>query len=138
MVGISVLIFYYTTNWAVDKSKYGPDANKFRPERWLDKENPFEVPQPYHFSYGAGARMCTAVNLSNRILYAIFFRSILSFKITESSSAPPPTHYVDYNRDTTAASAIPKDFKLKFIARNPDVLDECIRRSQEATIEFDN
>jgi phenylacetate 2-hydroxylase len=116
-----------------DKSKYGPDADIFRPERWLKKDTDYEVLPPYHFSYGAGARMCTAVNFSNRILYAIFLRLIISFKVTGSDTAPPPTHYVNYNRDTTAASAIPKEFKAKFAPRDSNVLEKCISKSREAT-----
>lgn len=119
-----------------DKVKYGPDADQFRPERWLDKDGSCEVPPPYHFSYGAGARMCTAVNFSNRILYAIFLRLILSFKIVGSEDSPPETHYINYNRNTKAASAISKDFKARFVPRDIDILDECLRKSGETGVEL--
>ncbi|KUJ16402.1 cytochrome P450 [Mollisia scopiformis] len=119
-----------------DKDKYGPDADQFRPERWLDKESGYEVPPPYHFSYGAGARMCTAVNFSNRILYAIFLRLIVSFEIIGSKEDPPETHYIDYNRNTTAASAIPKDFKARFVPRDVGILEECLRKSQETEVDL--
>jgi hypothetical protein len=82
-----------------DKVKYGPDTNVVRPERWLDKDNTYEVPLPYHFSYGAAAWRCTAVTFTNRILYASFFKLILSVNITASSSSPATTDYVNYNRD---------------------------------------
>lgn len=109
-----------------DPATFGPDAGIFRPERWLKKDG-VEVPPPYHFSFGAGGRMCTAVNFSNRILYAIFFRMILSFQMTASKSSPPETHYVRYNRDTAGSTAIPSDFKVKFTPRDKDVLERCVK-----------
>lgn len=57
-----------------DKEAYGPDADQFRPERWLEGDGKHKVDLP---SYGAGLRMCTAVAPSNRILYALFVRLIL-------------------------------------------------------------
>lgn len=63
--------------------------------------------------------MCTAVNFSNRILYSTFLRLIACYEIIGSATDPPCTHYVDYNRDTTAAAAIPGDFKARFRIRDP-------------------
>lgn len=80
---------------SADTATYGPDAHLFRPERWTDPSLAHKVPAPYHFSYGAGARGCTAIKFSNRILYAIFARLILSFKIKQSETKPPRLHYVD-------------------------------------------
>lgn len=78
-----------------DSAIYGPDAHVFRPERWTDPDLADKVPAPYHFSYGAGSRGCTAIAFSNRILYAIFARLILSFKIRQSEAKPPCLHYID-------------------------------------------
>lgn len=47
---------------------------------------------------------------------------------------PPVTHYVNYNRDTTGAGAIPKDFDALFAPRDAVALEHCIHRSKEATI----
>ncbi|OAP57618.1 hypothetical protein AYL99_08356 [Fonsecaea erecta] len=111
-----------------DRGVYGPDADQFRPERWLEKT--FEVPPPYHFSFGAGGRMCTAVNFSNKALYAIFLRLIVAFRITPSASGPPDTHYVHYKRDAAASNAIAKDFAVRFTPRDPQALERCFERSQ--------
>lgn len=78
-----------------DPAIYGPDAHTFRPERWTDPDLANKVPAPYHFSYGAGSRGCTAVTFSNRILYAIFSRLILTFKIRPNETKPPCLHHVD-------------------------------------------
>ncbi|KAK4941188.1 hypothetical protein LTR10_018861 [Elasticomyces elasticus] len=113
-----------------DKAVYGPDADQFRPERWTEKTS-FVVPPPYHFAFGAGARMCTAVNFSNKTLYAMFLRLIVAFKITESSSsAPPNTHYIQYKRDAAASNAIASDFEVKFTPRDAQTLERCFESSQ--------
>jgi phenylacetate 2-hydroxylase len=108
---------------------YGPDADRFMPERWIKSE--IAVPPPYHFAFGAGARMCTAVNFSNRVLYAIFVRIIILFRMTESKIMPANTHYVDYKSDSTASNAIALDFKVKFTVRDGSVLTRCFARSEE-------
>ena len=82
--------------------------------------------------------MCTAVNFSNRILYAIFLRLVVSFKIKQSETEPPTLHYIDYNCDTTAQGAIAKDFKAYFELRDREVFDACMKQSEENTREVNN
>lgn len=82
--------------------------------------------------------MCTAVNFSNRILYAIFLRLIVTFKMRQSDAEPPNLHYVDYNCDTTAQGAIPKDFKAYFELRDREAFDACMKKSEENTREVTN
>ncbi|KAI9739059.1 MAG: hypothetical protein M1834_007271 [Cirrosporium novae-zelandiae] len=118
-----------------DKSKYGPDADRFRPSRWHSpptSSHPVPSPPPpppYHFSYGAGSRMCTAVNFSNRVLYIVFLRLVLSFKMVQSSSMPPNVDYMDYNRNFKASNAISKDFKVTFVPREKGGQDMWVRES---------
>ena len=125
--------FYSHANLWADPATYGPDAHIFRPERWLQNQGINGIPSPHQFAFGAGLRMCTAVNFSNRVLYVIFLRLLVSFRIKQSSTEPPCLHFVDYNRDTTAQSAIPKDFEAVFEVRDQDVLDACLKRSTENT-----
>jgi phenylacetate 2-hydroxylase len=80
--------------------------------------------------------MCTAVNFSNGVLYAAFARLILSFKITETKTAPPNVHYINYKRDPIASNAIASDFKVKFTPRSQDVVERCLGESQESLAEF--
>ncbi|KAJ9645600.1 hypothetical protein H2204_001181 [Knufia peltigerae] len=102
-----------------DTMAYGPDADQFRPERWLDEDGTFKVGAPYHYSFGAGSRMCTAVALSNRILYALFLRLILHFEFTASPTSSPVTHYVDLNEDTTGQTVIVKPYSITLKERFP-------------------
>lgn len=102
-----------------DTTAYGPDSDQFRPERWLEENGTFKVGAPYHYSFGAGSRMCTAVALSNRILYALFLRLILHFEFTASPTSSPSTHYVDLNEDTTGQTVIVKRYSISLKERFP-------------------
>lgn len=77
--------------------------------------------------------MCTAVNFSNRVLYAIFLRLIVSFQMEQSKISPPNIHYINYKCDPTASNAIPSDFKVRFTPRDKAVLERCFERSQLVT-----
>ncbi|GFN12446.1 hypothetical protein AtubIFM56815_010683 [Aspergillus tubingensis] len=112
-----------------DKNVYGADADDFRPDRWLKAEN--NIPPPCHFAFGAGSRMCTAVNFSNRVLYATILRLIVSFRMVEDEESPPNIHYVHYKRDPTASNAVASDFKIRFIPRDEKALQRMFERSQE-------
>ncbi|CAH0051154.1 unnamed protein product [Clonostachys solani] len=129
-------VLVYTNTQAVnhDKSSYGPDADKFRPRRWIDKE--YNVPAPYHFAFGAGGRMCTAVNFSNRVLYTIYARLILSFRITESQTNPANTHYIHYKRDPSESNSIASEFKVRFTPRDRDVLERCLTQAGGRLADF--
>lgn len=130
---LQLTVFNKKLTAITDPEVYGPDANEFNPGRWFSKNPDTSIPAPFHFSFGAGGRSCTAINFSNRILYSIFFRLILSYNITESKKLPPVIHHIDYNKDTTAQSAIPKDFKARFRVRDQASFDKCMESSAENT-----
>lgn len=46
---------------------------------------------------------------------------------------PPNTDYVDYNQFKSALVAIPRDFKVKLIPRDPDKTKQCLHRAEERT-----
>lgn len=58
---------------------------------------------------------------------------IASFRIVASEEEPPNTDYVDYNLLKSALVAIPRDFKVKLIPRNPDELATCLSQAEERT-----
>ncbi|RSM09121.1 hypothetical protein CEP52_004298 [Fusarium oligoseptatum] len=129
-----LLVYINTQAVNFDKRTYGPDADQFRPERWTDKAN--GIPPPYHFAFGAGARMCTAVNFSNRLLYAVFVRLILSFRMTPSKEMPPNTDPISYKEDPAASNAVASDFKIKFTPRNKEVIEGFLKNCHEGLTEF--
>lgn len=117
--GLSVHINTQSVNH--DPACYGPDAHVFRPERWLEEdEGDLKKPPgpPYQFSFGAGSRMCPAVGISNRILYATYVRLLLHFRLKASEEQPPVVDYVGFNEDPSGQSAIPKRFKIQLILRD--------------------
>ncbi|KAK8162664.1 phenylacetate 2-hydroxylase [Phyllosticta citrichinensis] len=117
-----------------DKTAYGPDAHVFRPERWLDASSPFQVGLPYHYSYGAGSRACTAVALSNRILYCYFVRLIVSFRFTASEGMAPTLDYIGFNENPQGATVIPKTYRVNIQERRPrEELVKNFKNSRETT-----
>ncbi|KAJ5642861.1 cytochrome P450 [Penicillium longicatenatum] len=130
-------VLVYVNAQAVNRDKltYGEDADQFRPERWTDKT--CNIAPPYHFAYGAGSRMCTAVNFANRVLYSSLLRLIISFKMTESKEFPVNTHYINYKKDPTASNAIPSDFEVRFTPRDESSLKRYFDRSQEQSAAFE-
>ena len=74
--------------------------------------------------------MCTAVNFSNRVLYAIYCRLILSFKFTESKTMPANIDYIDYKKDPTDSNAIASPFKITLAVRDQAALERCFEQSQ--------
>ncbi|KAI1341771.1 cytochrome P450 [Xylariaceae sp. FL0016] len=126
-----------------DTSHFGPDAAKFDPERWLtpDRVNAdtfSEKPSSgiAHLSFGAGSRACSGQIIAQRLLYAALVRLLSSYKIVASETEPPNTDYVEYNQFKTALVAIPRDFKVKLIPRDPAALDECLEAAMARTVDF--
>lgn len=75
--------------------------------------------------------MCTAVNFSNRVLYAVLLRLISSFKIRSGKEMPPNVDFIDYKDDPAAANAVASDFKIVCEPRGGDVLGRCLRKTRE-------
>ncbi|KEQ71035.1 cytochrome P450 [Aureobasidium namibiae CBS 147.97] len=127
-----------------DVDHFGPDAGVFNPERWLEpitKENdtgPFQervLTSQAHLSFGAGTRACSGQLIATRLLYAALIRILSSYQIVASESEPPNTDYVDYNQFKTALVAIPRDFKVRLIPRDKQVMEECMQSAFERTKE---
>lgn len=89
-----------------------------------------------HHSFGAGARACSGQFIASRLLYSALIRILASYKIVASKEEPPNTDYVDYNQFKTALVAIPRDFKVKLIPREPGMTEECLETTQARTKEY--
>src|SRR3954465_222196 len=46
-----------------DKSIWGPDANEFNPDRWLDEKASAEL-EHYYMPFGLGYAACPGINLA--------------------------------------------------------------------------
>lgn len=122
----------------LDIDHFGSDAGTFDPERWLEGLSPpveKESTGLGHLSFGTGSRACSGQYIASRLLYAALIRLLSSYKIVASETEPPNTDYVEYNQFKTALVAIPRDFKVKLIPRDPVKLEECLREAEERTKE---
>ncbi|KAI1480294.1 putative cytochrome P450 [Daldinia eschscholtzii] len=119
-----------------DVDHFGPDANKFDPERWLKSLDPpteRESTGLGHLSFGAGARACSGQYIASRLLYTALMRLISCYKIVASETEPPTTDYVDYNAIKSALVAIPRDFKVKLVPRDTDIVEDCLNAAYRRT-----
>lgn len=104
----------WPTNLFKDDEVWGPDADEFRPERWL------EQPDAAMFTYGLGYRMCVGSILSNRKLYLIFIRLIHCFQIEKYDDVD--CHPVLGNMDPMSLVAMPHRCRARFTLRNEAIL----------------
>ncbi|KAK7718618.1 hypothetical protein SLS64_002578 [Diaporthe eres] len=95
-----------------------PDAEVFRPERWI------EHPDAPLFTYGLGYRMCVGATLANRELYLIFMRILHSFRIEQYANFDD--NPVTGIRDARELVAMPKPYKAYFIPRNQGFLESAL------------
>ena len=117
---------------------FGPDAGDFNPERWLKTLDPpteKEMTGLLHLSFGAGSRACSGQFIASRLLYCALLRILSSYKIVASTENPPNTDYVDYNQIKSALVAIPRDFRVKLIPRDPALTRECLDAAELRTKE---
>jgi phenylacetate 2-hydroxylase len=105
-----------------DTDCYGADAFEFRPERWLSTAKPdLTTLNPPHFAYGAGSRLCPAMNISNRIIYALLIRLILEFRIVADGDNKPNVDPIEFSAGAGEFVKSPGDFKVRFLERNESV-----------------
>ncbi|KAG7855431.1 hypothetical protein KL919_004571 [Ogataea angusta] len=116
-----------------DREHFGDTVDEFVPERFLYESDVNR--SPFHFTFGAGSRACTAVNLSTRILYVILTRSCLLFEIEEDASRPPVNDYIGYAADRSAQTYWPKEFGIYLRPRNLHTMERCFKKSKEACAE---
>jgi phenylacetate 2-hydroxylase len=128
-----------------DVEHFGPSAGTFNPERWIEERAsrsspPAEKATPgiQHFSFGAGSRACSGQIIAQRLLYCALLRILSCYKIVASESVPPNTDYVEYNQFKSALVAIPRDFKVKLVAReeNVEAIEQCLAEAKERTKDY--
>ena len=125
--GITVILNAQAANH--DKQQFGETVDEFKPDRFIGHSH-INTP-PYHFTFGAGSRACTAINLSNRILYVILTRTCLLFKVMGDPNRKPIVDYINYADDRSAQTYWPKDFGMKLIVRDENMVNKCLNKSYE-------
>jgi phenylacetate 2-hydroxylase len=103
-----------------DKAWYGEDAYTFVPTRFLKNEK--SLP---HLTFGAGSRICPALAISNRIMYALFVRMILAFDMKPASgpdARQPNVDWLEFSDIHESLVAVPRAFDGSFVARDEEWL----------------
>ena len=126
--GKNVLCYDITTSlhllmlgFVSDTARFGPDAHIFKPDRWLD-DAVINGPGMPHYSYGVGSRTCPAWQISNRIIYGLLLRLILTFEMHPDEALPPPKDYLTYGATPQGVANAPKPFNIRFVPRNKEAL----------------
>jgi phenylacetate 2-hydroxylase len=68
-------------------------------------------------------------------LYTALIRLLTAYKIVASDTEPPNTDYIEYNQFKTALVAIPRDFKVKLVPRDPLALAAALQEGADRTKE---
>ncbi len=106
----------------MDQAVWGPDAETFRPERWL------EQPDAPLFTYGLGYRMCAGSLLANRELYLIFMRMLSCFEIV--SGGEIDAHPVTGSADPTSLVSVPRRYEVYFRPRNQEAIGQILQSKE--------
>jgi len=115
---IPQLSYKIRINNKADIDCYGTQAFEFRPERWLSTAKPdLTTLNPHHFAYGACSRLCPAMNISNRIIYALLIRLILEFRIVADEENKPNVDPIEFSAGAGEFVKSLEDFKVRFLER---------------------
>ncbi|KAI4661439.1 uncharacterized protein J4E79_005252 [Alternaria viburni] len=122
---------------------FGPTAATFNPERWLTPpttpsslHTPTPHANPPHLSFGAGSRSCPGALIASKLIYAALFRLLSLYRIEASVTNPPNTDYVDYNAIKSALVAIPRDFGVKLVPRDGEMVKAVLEEGRVRTAEL--
>lgn len=109
-----------------DKDHFGDDAWTYKPDRFVNSEAGLP-----HVAFGAGSRICPAVAISNRIIYAMLMRMILAFEL-EGSKEPgrePSTHPIQFSDVYDQLVAHPRFFDCHFKVRDAEWLESVLKET---------
>ncbi|RPA87783.1 cytochrome P450 [Ascobolus immersus RN42] len=104
--------------WVVgrDKKLYGPDADQYRPERWIEAD--LETKQLWdklEFAFSSGPRICVGKNIALMEVYKVIALLIRYFDLTGSG---PPPGVSTYQREENLSVVVQEGFWLKLRRRD--------------------
>lgn len=109
--GIEIMLNIQAVNH--DTEHYGPSATEFNPRRFINDTTPLP-----HLSYGTGARICPAYQISNRIIYAMLVRMLLAFEMKQvEGTRLPSTDMINFS-DGYGLVAHPRRYDCAYVARD--------------------
>ncbi|OJD29667.1 cytochrome p450 family protein [Diplodia corticola] len=84
-----------TSAWVIhrDESIFGPDADAFRPERWLDEGNKQKMHR-FFFAFGGGSRTCIGKNIAMLEMSKVLPTLLLhfDFRLADKNEHPKDTY----------------------------------------------
>ncbi|KEZ42273.1 hypothetical protein SAPIO_CDS6132 [Scedosporium apiospermum] len=69
---------------------FGPDANAFRPERWLEEPEVVKKRESYFMAFGQGSRTCIGKNISLMELSKVIPQIVRHFNLTPDTDSNKP------------------------------------------------
>ncbi len=112
-----------------DEAHFGADAWRFNPDRFINGGAGL-----LHVGFGAGSRICPAVAISNRLVYALLVRLLLAFEM-DGSTVPgrrPNIDAVDFSDVYDELVAHPRFYDCRFTARDVPWLERTLADEQAA------
>ncbi|KAM6529355.1 hypothetical protein FALCPG4_007491 [Fusarium falciforme] len=85
-VGANAWVLHY------DKAAFGPDADVYRPERWLQPEGGRESQTGMMFTFGAGSRACIGKNIALLEINKVVPQFVRNFDVVMDDNATMDTH----------------------------------------------
>ncbi|KAH9489488.1 Cytochrome P450 2E1 [Bulinus truncatus] len=94
-----------------DEKIWGPDASRFRPERFIDKEGKLTNPEEF-MPFGTGRRVCPGESMAKTELFLCLGSMIQRFQLLpEDPLKPPPLNY------TSGLTVAPEAFMVRLVER---------------------
>ncbi|GJJ11050.1 hypothetical protein Clacol_005281 [Clathrus columnatus] len=110
------IVFGNTWSLLRSKSVYGPDADRFNPERFLNEG----MPSP-DFAFGYGRRECPGRYFAENAVFIAMINILHVFNILpfegENGPEPPPENHFE-----SGIVLQPRPFKSRIIPRSPDAI----------------
>lgn len=119
-----VTVYMNTQEANLDEAWFGADAKTFKPDRFLESD----VALP-HLTFGAGSRICPAVNIANRITNALLVRLLLAFELKQANSPSvrnPSLDWRDWSDMHDSLVTCPRQFACHFVARDEEWLESVL------------